>query len=189
MNKISHIVLVLVVLVLVLLSGTGTAAHAATRTSVEQSPYQLDASIGYGSGPGDFDAGFGFNFGAGYTLGSIDKNLQARAEIGRYGFERDFLGNTLDFTRMPFDFGARYYIPVAERLRVFGQAMFEISYDDFDTFDVFGKRSKTEVNIGVTPTAGIDFLLNDQVSVFATAGVHLISDSYFSMQFGAAYHF
>ena len=183
MNKHAHMVLVLV-----LLLGMGTAIPTVS-TAAEVTPLQLDASIGYGSGPSDFDAGFGFNVGGGYTLSSIDSNLQARLEIGYYTFDRDFAGNSLDFTRMPFAVGARYYLPIAERLKLFGQAAVEVSVDDFDTYDVFGKHSKSEVNMGLTPSAGIDFGLNRELSLFATAGVHIITDSYFSMQFGAAYHF
>jgi hypothetical protein len=150
---------------------------------------QLDASIGYGSGPNDFDAGFGFNFGGGYNLPSIDKNLQLRMEIGYFMFDRGVLGTTLDYTRMPFGFGARYYLPVADRLKLFGQATAEISVDEFDVFDAFGKRSESEVNLGATPAVGVDFALSPQLSLFGTASMHLISDSYFSMQFGTAYHF
>ncbi len=54
-------------------------------------------------------------------------------EIGYYTFDRDFVGNSLDFTRIPFAVGARYYLPVAERLKLFGQAAVEMSVDDFDT--------------------------------------------------------
>jgi hypothetical protein len=158
-------------------------------SAAEATPFQLDASIGYGSGPGDFDAGFGFNVGGGYTLSSIDRNLQARVEVGYYTFDRDVLGASLEFTRIPFAFGARYYFPVAERLKLFGQAALEVSVDDFDTYTVFGKGSDSEVNLGITPSAGIDFELMRELSLFASAGVHVISDNYFSMQFGAAYHF
>jgi hypothetical protein len=183
MNKYTH-----TALVLVLLLGMGTVIPTVS-SAAEATPFQLDASIGYGSGPSDFDAGFGFNVGGGYTLSSIDSNLQARLDIGYYTFEQDILGDTLDFTRVPFAVGARYYIPIAERLKLFGQAAVELSVDDFDTVDVFGKRSKSEVNLGFTPSAGIDFELNRALSLFTTASAHLVSDSYFSMQFGAAYHF
>ncbi len=43
--------------------------------------------------------------------------------------------------------------------------------------------------MGLTPSAGLDFELNRELSLFTTAAAHLITDSYFSMQFGAAYHF
>ena len=144
-----------IMLALVLLLGMGTAIPAVS-SAAEVRPLQLDGSIGYGSGPNDFDAGFGFNVGGGYTLSSIDKNLQARLEIGYYTFSRDVLGGSLDFTRIPFAFGARYYIPVAERLKLFGQAALEVSVDDFDQLNVFfpGKTSKSEVNLGVTPSVG-----------------------------------
>ena len=99
MNKHTHMVLVLV-----LLLGMGTAIPAAS-SAAEVTPLQLDASIGYGSGPNDFDAGFGFNVGGGYTLGSIDRNLQARLEIGYYTFSRDVLGTTWTSPGYPLPLG------------------------------------------------------------------------------------
>lgn len=176
------------VLVLVLLLGMVTAVPAVS-SAAETTPFQLDASIGYGSGPGDFDAGFGFNFGGGYMLNSIDPNLQARMEIGYFTFDRDLAGVSLDYTRMPFAFGARYYLPVAERLKLFGQAAVELSVDEFETATVFGKSSESEVNFGITPAVGLDFEISRELSLFTTASMHVISDNYFSMQFGAAYHF
>jgi opacity protein-like surface antigen len=174
------------ILVIVLLTATGTTVFA---KSPEQGPYEVDGSIGFGSGPGDFDAGFGFNFGAGYMLSSVVKNLQARIDIGYFTFSRDFFGSSLDFTRMPFTFSARYYFPLTDQLRVFAQAGLETSIDSKDTFDFLGKHSKSEVNLGLTPGGGIEFLVTPEIGVFAVADAHLISDSYFSMQFGAAYHF
>ena len=163
-----------------------TAAAAGSKPG----PYEIDGSIGFGSGSGDFDAGFGANFGAGYMLDSIDKNLQARIDLGYYNFSRDFFGIGLDFTRMPITIGARYYFPVADQLKLFAQAGVETSLDKKDTFDLFmGKHSKSEVNLGITPGAGVDFSISPEVSAFAVASIHLISDDYFSMQFGAAYHF
>jgi opacity protein-like surface antigen len=148
--------------------------------------YEFDASVGPATGPGDYDGGFGINFGAGYTLRSIDKNLQARFDISFYHFNHDYPWGTGTYTRVPFLISARYYVPIADRLRAFGQAGLEVSVDNFDNA---GDQSQSEVNVGIAPGAGIEFFVNPKVSIFALALAHLISDSYFSMQFGVATHF
>jgi len=77
-------------------------------------------------------------------------------------------------------------VPIVDRLRAFGQAGLETSIDNFDTA---GNQRESEVNVGIAPGAGIEFFVNPKVSVFALGLAHLISDSYFSMQFGVATHF
>jgi hypothetical protein len=45
------------------------------------------------------------------------------------------------------------------------------------------------VNFGITPGGGIEFQVLPDVSIFALGRIHIITDNYFSMQFGAAFHF
>ncbi len=158
-------------------------------TSADQSTIEVDGSLMFASGPDSFDSGFGLNFGAGYTLGTIDKNLQARIDIGYLKFSRDFYALSLDYTRIPVTISARYYFPLDNRMKLFAQAGVETSFDDKDSFSIFGKQSKSELNVGLTPGGGIDFSINPMVSVFALGNVHLISDSYYSLQLGCAVHF
>jgi opacity protein-like surface antigen len=158
-------------------------------TSADQSTIEVDGALLFASGPDNFDSGFGLNFGAGYALGSIDKNLQARIDVGFLKFSRDFYGLSLDYRRIPITIGARYYFPLDNRLKLFAQAGIETSFDDKDSFTGFGKQSKSELNVGITPGGGVDFSINSAVSVFALGDVHLISDGYFSLQLGCAIHF
>jgi len=148
--------------------------------------YELDASLGPASGPGNYDGGFGVNFGAGYTLSQIDSNLQARFDLSVYHFNHDFPWGTGTYTRVPFTVSARYYVPIVDKVRAFGQAGLETSIDNFDTG---GHQRQNEVNVGISPGAGIELFVAPRVSVFALGLVHLISDSYFSMQFGVSTHF
>ncbi len=160
--------------------------HYASAQGVALGDYELDASIGPATGPGDYDSGVGINFGAGYMLRSTDKNLQARFDISFYEFKHDFPWGSGTYTRVPFTFSARYYLPIEEKLRAFGQAGLEISIDNFDTFE---HESKSELNVGIAPGVGIEYFVNPRVSIFALGVAHLISDSYFSLQFGVATHF
>lgn len=148
--------------------------------------YELDGSLAPATGPGDYDGGFGINFGAGYTLASVDKNLQARFDLSFYHFNHDFSWGSGTYTRVPITIGVRYYLPIVDRIRAFGQAGVETSVDNFDNS---AHQSKSEVNLGLAPGAGIEFFVNPNLSVFALGVAHLISDSYFSMQFGVATYF
>ncbi len=148
--------------------------------------YEFDGSLAPATGPGDYSSGFGINFGAGYMLKSIDKNLQVRFDLAFYQFNNDFPWGNGSYTRVPMIVSARYYVPIVNKLRAFGQAGLETSVDNFDNS---AHRKRSEVNLGVAPGAGIEFFVNPKVSVFTLGVAHLISDSYFSMQFGVAAHF
>lgn len=180
----------------VLLS-SGTLAFAKTvrssSTTLQAGEAEVDGSFAFATGPGSFDTGYGLSFGAGYTLGEIDKNLQARVDISYFQFSYDYFfggGSTgLTYTRVPVTVSGRYYFPIMDKLRVFGQAGLETSFDHFDYYAGGNKHSKTEVNPGISPGAGVEFFVNRNISIFAVGRAHLISDSYFSMQFGVASHF
>ncbi len=178
-----------------LLSGTLAFAKTIRSSSagLQTSEAEVDGSFAFATGPGSFDTGYGLNFGAGYTLGEIDKNLQARVDISYFQFSYDYAfggGSTgLNYTRVPITVSGRYYLPVMDKLRVFGQAGLETSFDHSDYYSGGNKQSKTELNLGISPGAGVEFFVNRHISIFALGRAHLISDSYFSMQFGIASYF
>ncbi|HUI44621.1 MAG TPA: outer membrane beta-barrel protein [Nitrospirota bacterium] len=177
---------VLILLVAFFTLTLGTMFHAKSARAYESGTYELDATIAPASGPGDYDAGFGVTFGGGYTLAEIDKNLQARFDISVYRFTHDFPWGSGTYVRVPFLLSGRYYVPIVDRLRVFGQAGLETSIDNFDNSS---NQRQSEVNVGISPGAGVEFFVTPKVSIYALGLVHLISDSYFSMHFGVAAHF
>ncbi len=176
---------------------TGTAAHAktvrTTSASSDLSGFEIDGSFGFATGPDHFDTGYGLNFGAGYMLGTIDKNLQARVDLSYFDFSYTYgygYNYDLSYTRAPLTVSARYYFPIVNRLKAFAQAGLETSIDQFDYVDGAGrKQSKSEINLGVSPGGGVEFFINRDISVFAVGRWHIIDHSYFSGMFGAAYHF
>lgn len=175
------------ILAMVLLLSTGTAVFA---KSADQRDFEVDGSFSFATGPGSFDSGLGVNAGAGYMLNSFVQNLQGRVDIGYYDFSTDFFFTNLSYTRLPVTVSARYYFPIMDQLKVFGQAGIETSWDSKEFLDGFGfKHTKNEMNLGVSPGAGVEFYIIPQVSVFALGRFHVITDSYFSMQFGAAFNF
>lgn len=184
------------------LFGTATVVFAKTTkpsrsttaaSSSDNGDFEVDGSFAFATGPGDFGSGYGVNFGAGYMLKSIDKNLQARVDISYYDFSYTYgfgYGYDLTYTRIPVTVSARYYFPINDRLKAFAQAGLETSFDSFDYVDGFGnKHTRSDVNLGISPGAGIEFYPTPKVSIFAVGRIHMISDSYFSMQFGGAFHF
>ena len=162
------------------------AASAGSERTAGLGVYEFDAALGPASGPGDYDGGLGVNFGAGYTLSEIDSNLQARIDISFYHFNHDFSWGTGTYTRVPFMVSARYYVPVMDKVRAFGQIGLETSIDNYDTS---GHQSQNKVDVGITPGAGIELFMAPKISVFALALMHLVSDDYASIQFGVATHF
>jgi opacity protein-like surface antigen len=190
-------VFAMLAILFILSSGTAAFAKASKTGRSADSPaagdVELDGSFAFATGPDSFDSGFGLNFGAGYTLSAVDKNLQARLDLSFFQFKNDYFfggGSTgLTYTRVPFTVSGRYYFPILDRLRAFAQAGLETSFDSFDFYANGGKHSKSEVNLGLAPGGGIEFFVNRNLSLFALGRAHLISDSYFSMHFGAAGHF
>jgi len=178
----------LATLALLILLCAGTTVTAKPLT-MDTENLEIDGSFAFASGPGDFNSGFGVNFGAGYMLNTLVKNLQGRIDVAYFNFSRDVPGAGLSYWRVPITVSARYYFPLLDNLKVFGQAGVETSWDSYEYVDGTGKHSKNQLNIGLSPGAGIEFFANRNFSVFALIRSHLISDSYFSMHFGAAYHF
>jgi opacity protein-like surface antigen len=170
------------ILAAVMLLTTSAMVFAAT------GDIEVDGSFAFGTAPGSYDSGYGINAGAGYMLTTIAKDLQGRIDVGYY----DFSTSGLSYTRVPVTVSARYYFPISDQLKVFAQAGVETSNDYKEYYTYFPflfKQSKSEVNIGISPGAGVEFSINPQVSVFMLGRFHAITDSYVSMQFGGAFHF
>jgi opacity protein-like surface antigen len=182
--------LTIVVLTTLILLGQNATAFSKTVETPTGRDFEVDGSFAVATGPDSFDAGYGFNFGAGYMLRTIDRNLQARIDISFFNFSNDVGNISLSYTRVPITVSGRYYFPINDKLRAFAQAGLETSIDHFDYIASNGfKQSKDEVNLGISPGAGIEFNVNQNISLFVLGRFHLISDSYFSNQFGMAAHF
>ncbi|WP_243373177.1 outer membrane beta-barrel protein [Geotalea sp. SG265] len=187
--------LVFVAACLTLLFGMSSAALAA------KGDKELDFGVGFATAPYDRgDLGWGLNFGGGYEFlqfsGNRNDTLQIRGDIGYESWSGHFSGfgidTDLDFSRVPVSVGCRYYYPIKQvkNLRVFGQASLEISFDSWDDWNILnGKFSHDETNVGVTPGAGIEYMLDKNIFVQAQMKEHLISAPYFTMQGGIGFRF
>jgi opacity protein-like surface antigen len=165
------------------------ATAAAPVFAVDRGTYEYYGALAYATGPENFDNGIGVSFGAGYMMKDIE-NLQARIDISYFTFDRDVANTNVDYTRIPVTISGRYYFPMQDRFNLFAEAGIEASFDDAEFADLGGvKHSDSEVNIGFTPGGGAEFFVNKNVSVFALARYHVITDDYFSMHLGGAFHF
>jgi len=185
---------VLIAACFTLLLGMSSAALAAKGDT------ELDFGIGFATAPYDeSDLGWGLNFGGGYEFLQLsatrNDTLQIRGDIGYESWSGDFHGfgfdEDVDFSRVPVSVGCRYYYPIKQvkNLRVFGQASLELSFDSIEVGTPFGKVSDDETNVGVTPGAGVEYMLNKNIFVQAQMKEHLISDPYFTMQGGIGFRF
>ncbi len=179
------------VIVILLLSAASFPAFAAGADSSNN--FEFDVALQFATGPDNFDSGYGINLGAGYMLSTIDKNLQARVDLGYLDFSQGSYGLNLDYTRVPIVISGRYYFPLDERLRLFAQAGVETSFDSKDelvaTFFGLAKQTNNELRLGIVPGGGAEFKITPDIGLFAVGNFHLITDSYFSIQFGSAFHF
>jgi len=185
MNKLAA-----VALAMFFLAGGERLAFAENSKASDERMFELDGAFAFGIGSGPLNNGGGVNFGAGYMLSTIDRNLQARIDLSYFDFSTDFMGSDLSYTRVPVTVSARYYFPINDRLKAFAQAGIETSFDSSESYDfTVNKHTTNKVNFGLSPGGGIEFSVAPDVSLFALGRIHIITDNYFSMQFGAAFHF
>ncbi len=71
----------------------------------------------------------------------------------------------------------------------------ELSFDEVEValpgrpFGRHNTASESDINFGIVPGAGIELPINQQLGFVADARWHLITDNYFTLQAGLAYHF
>ncbi|MGB9082521.1 MAG: outer membrane beta-barrel protein [Desulfuromonadaceae bacterium] len=154
---------------------------------------------GYGYGySSSLGTGFGLSVGGGYELLDITaikgSTLQIRGDIGyNHWSESGF-----KLTRVPVSAGARLYVPIqaVNKLRVYGEASLELSFDSIDTpsynipfFGTFGGDSYSETNIGLVPGVGVEYVVAPNVFVGGGLKYHIISDGYLNALVGVGFKF
>jgi opacity protein-like surface antigen len=181
-----RIVIIAVAVLLALSAGTQAFAKSEQMGNAE-----VDASLVWASAPASgFDSTIGLCIGGG-TM--VDKDIQARVDITFLTWSESFYGVDLDYSRTPVTVSGRYYIPMDQNdLKVFVQGGLELSFDKVEVGNFFfpgEKTSESDVRLGITPGAGIDLAIAPQLSIVADLRWHIITDSYFTLQAGVAYHF
>ena len=186
----------MLLVVFVLLGMTVTAfAKDASSSGSSSKGTEFDFSVVLASSPASgFNDGIGVTFGLGTMLPQFDKNLQGRIELSYFSWSASELGVDVTYKRLPIDFAGRYFIPTQNsNLKFYLQAGIELSYDEVEAAvsTPFGTTtsSSNDVNLGIVPGAGLDVKLGPNLSFVSDVRVHIITDSYLTMQAGLAYHF
>ena len=162
---------------------------------------EIDVSVGLSTAPNSaFNTGFNLSVGGGYEMLKIQaikgSTLQIRGDIGYNRWEDKYneFGDDITFTRVPVSAGARLYIPIeaVKGLRVYGEASLELSFDEVDRpfnngFGTFDSRS--EVNLGLVPGAGVEFDVAPNIFVRGGLKHHLIEDGYLNASVGVGFKF
>ena len=183
----------LISLAALIVCGMTATAFAKSAGSSSSQDVEVDGSLAVASAPASgFDTGFGVTFGFGMMLPQISKDLQGRVELSYYEWNATDYGDDVTYRRVPVDIGGRFYLPTnSGNLKVFVQGMLEISFDtvEVSNFPFPGTSSQSDTHLGFVPGAGIELNINPSLSFVADARWHLITDDYFSLQAGLAYHF
>ncbi len=177
---------------LIVCSITATAFAKSVGSSSSQD-VEVDGSIAVASAPASgFDTGVGVTFGLGMMLPQINKDLQGRVEFSYFEWSATEFGVDVTYKRVPVDIGGRFFLPTQSgSLKVFVQGMLELSFDEVEVsnFPFPGTSSASETRFGFVPGAGIELKFNPSLGLVADARWHLITDDYFTLQAGLAYHF
>lgn len=175
----------------------GMTALAFARTDRSTSDdKEIDGSVVLATAPASgFDTGFGITVGGGAMLPQIDRNLQGRIDVSYFVWSASEFGVDVTYTRVPILFSGRYFVPARDsRLKVYIQGGLELSFDTVEVavpvpFRGTVKESANETRIGLVPGAGIEYKLSPTIGLVADARLHIITDSYLTLQFGLASHF
>jgi opacity protein-like surface antigen len=152
--------------------------------------------VGYGAGYGygsSLGTGFAMSAGGGYELLDITaikgSTLQIRGDIGYNHWSTG--GYSL--TRVPVSAGARLYVPIqaVNKLRVYGEASLELSFDSFDSpsYWFYDGRTSSDTNIGLVPGAGAEFIVAPNVFVGGGLKYHIVSGGYLNALVGVGFKF
>jgi opacity protein-like surface antigen len=141
--------------------------------------------------------GLALSMGVGYELLKISAisggTLQVRGDIGYNRWSESEFGSDLTITRIPLSGAARLYIPVANKLRVFGEAGLEISFDSAEVAipTVFGggKVTADDTNVGLLLGGGIEYTVAPNVFVNGALRIHAIDNGYLNALVGVGFKF
>ena len=183
-------VITIAVAFFILASGTLALAK-----SQQESAAEMDASLVLATAPASgFDSTLGITVGAGMMLPHIDKNLQGRIDISYFKWSASEFGVDVSYTRIPILASGRYFIPTGDnKMKVYAQGGLELSFDKAEaavTVPFFGtvKSSASDTNLGLVAGAGLELKINPQMSFVTDIRWHLITDGYFTLQGGLAFH-
>src|SRR6266702_133635 len=159
---------------------------------------EIDFSVGLATSPeSGADNGFALSVGGGYELLEIKaikgSTLQVRGDLGYSRWEGSESGK---FTRVPLSAGARLYVPIeaVRKLRVYGEASLELSFDKSDVtvnspIFVTPGVSHSDTNVGLVPGVGVEYVVAPNIFVVGGLRHHIIDHSYLTVTGGVGFKF
>ena len=179
----SRIVKVLVASALLTLSLAATSFAAIGDKEVDVNVgFDTETASGIGSG-------FGGSIGGGLEMIDVSAvkggTLQVRGDIGYNKWSK----GPLKYTRIPVSVGARLYVPMADKLRVYGEGSLELSIDKAEVAFLGSTASASENHFGISPAAGVEFAVTPTINVGASVKYHIITDGYLSASVGVGFKF
>jgi hypothetical protein len=187
------LVIIVAMLMVALLGANAFAAKAASSGGGAKT--EVDGMLSIATDPGaasygSFGTTLGLGVGVGFDLSDSLKpssgKIFGRADINYFSWDESVWGISASYTRVPIFVGGRYYIPASgSNVAVFVEAGLEFSFDkqEIPLPFFFGITSSTsDLNIGITPGAGIEVPISkDGLFIGGDARWHIITNDYFTL--------
>ena len=165
-----------------------------TKITFAKEGISIDVAGIFGSEPSDgLGSTFGFGIGAGKEM---EENVQVRVDINYYNWSENEGGVDSEYRRIPIFFGSRYLQPM-ERIRLYGEAGLEISFDKAKagmtigsgSYSVSASAEESEIHFGLTPGFGVEYDISDNLTAGLNLRYHIITDSYFTTGMSIGYNY
>lgn len=159
----------------------------------------IDGSLVFATEPmGGYDSTVGIGVGAlidmaGRTkMSSKDMKLGIRADMAYFDWDGNFYGIDVSYQRLMIFGGPRLTFQPGGRSTVspYVEGGLELGYGRAEVaVPFFGRRSSTEIDLGLAGGGGVDFALSKNVKLGVSGRLHLISDSFLTLAvtLGAAF--
>lgn len=179
----------IVILTAFIVSGT---AYAKDLSLDFAGTYATEPASGFGATLGlGMGADFGwtlFSKGSGTRADNYLKNIKFRADMHYYTWDDTVAGVDVEYNRIPFFVGGRYFFPISGMNKagweVFGEAGLEVSFDEVEVVNALGQKvSEDDTNGGVSIGGGIRYNFTDKVFAGISGRHHIITDDYTTLDF------
>jgi opacity protein-like surface antigen len=174
----------------------GLLLGVAPQAAFASNDLQGDMFLTFGSEP---VRGFGSTTGIGvglsvpfFRLGQMDlggheKSMLLRTDISYYRWSERLsvrgIRSRVSLRRVPLVLAARYLHSFNERLSAFGEAGFELSFDDTKVVWNGGSSSDWEINAGIALGAGLEYSWPSDFFAGGNLRAHAVNDSFVSLAF------
>jgi len=151
----------------------------------------IDGSLVFATEPmGGYDSTVGIGVGAlidmadRMKMSSKDMKLGIRADMTYFDWDGSFYGIDVSYQRLMFFGGPRLTFQPggSSNIAPYVEGGLELGYGRVEVaVPYFGKRSSTEIDLGLAGGGGVDFTLAKNVKLGVSGRLHLINDSFLTL--------